>query len=164
MKRTVVVLCVSLALLVFLPVATTDGGAADSPGEAFIEVVGQRLSMEEIPCGALAELPPGAVRCGRLPDVAVRATVHGVAFGLAAEGVPVLSLETFTIPPYQLVGLPGFEPFAQVPGYDVLGYLIDTHRVGVWTREDAIVFTLEALDAPFPLNMPAAATTDTPRP
>jgi hypothetical protein len=37
----------------------------------------------------------------------------------------------------------------------VLGYLIDMHRVGVWTRDDAIVFTLEELDEPFPLNMPA---------
>jgi len=69
--------------------------------------------------------------------------------------VPVLSLETFTIPPYQLVDLPGFEPFEEVPGYQVLGYLIDMHRVGVWTRGDAIVFTLEELDEPFPLNMPA---------
>ena len=72
--------------------------------------------------------------------------------------------ETFTIPPYQLVGLPGFEPFEQVPGYEVLGYLVDTYRVGVWTRDDAIVFSLEELDAPFPLYMPAAATTGATRP
>lgn len=160
MKRTVVVLCVSLGLLTLLPAEVTDGGKAASGGTAFIESVWQRLSVDEVPCDALPELPSSAVRCGQLPDGPVRAMVHGVAFGFAGEGVPVLSLETFTIPPYQLVGLPGFEPFDEVPGYDVLGYLIDTYRVGVWTGEGSIVFTLEELDEPFPLNMPAVESID----
>jgi hypothetical protein len=160
MKRTAFFVVVIFFLVSTIASTVPDAIDESSPGAEFVEGIWKQLEIEEISCRTLSDLPSDSARCGRLPDGAVYATVHGLAFRLAGEGVPVLSLETFSVPPYQLVDLPGFEPFEDVPGFHVLGYLIGMHRIGVWTRGDLIVLSVEELDEPFPLNMPAVERQD----
>lgn len=186
MKRIAILSLLSIAAGVSVSYAlpsTTDD--TDGAARAFVERVWRALALDELDCVRLgsevasggsagfdrepATLPPGAVRCGRI--VAGEATradwlgegVHRIArthaFDLASTGVPLLELESWTVPPTQLVGMPGFASFADVPGFDVVGYLIEQHRVGVWTDGRLVVISLEPT-GPFPEILPAGETAD----
>jgi hypothetical protein len=133
----------------------------------FVDTLALRLQVEE---GSCAELPPelpGELRCGRFERGHLPAVAHAEAFRLAGRGIPVLELSfPGMIPRHQLARLPGFEPLPQLPGFYRVAYLVGEHRVSVWveiTPRDGeasrrIVFAVEPLDGPFPLDFPAVGT------
>jgi hypothetical protein len=163
MKRGLAIVSLIPFLLSMAPGSGETQGAPTA--RAFIESVWAEMPVTEIPCALVGrtvaeELPPGAIRCGRLRGDSIYSIVHGEAFGLAETGVPLLNLESWSTPPNQLVGFPALAALPEIPGFDVVGYLIETQRVGVWTKreawpgDDLLVLTLEEV-GPFPPIMPA---------
>jgi hypothetical protein len=155
MNRASVTVVVALVFLLSPPPPAQVATDESSPAIGFVESIWRSAQIEETPCSTLPEKLHGAYRCGKIPNDVVSSFAHETAFALAGEGVPVLEFVNSATPRYQLVDLPGFEPFEQVPGFRVTAYLVGRHRIGVWINHDLVAFTVEELDGPFPEIFPA---------
>lgn len=163
MKRISMVAALLYLALTPLPVASHDAAAGRSAARGFVDQVWTQLDVRAVACPTLERQPPGAVRCGVLEGDSLYTTAHDLAFSLAERGVRLLNLESWTVPPNQLVELPGLARLPELPGYEAIGYLIETERVGIWTGRDrerpVVIFTLEEIGA-FPEIIPADAPPD----
>jgi hypothetical protein len=159
-----------LPALLFALLASAQVGARaapdPSPADQFVEALARQLGVEDASCAGIQASLPGQLRCGRFAGGLVTKAAHEEAFRLAKNGVPVLDvLLQGSLPQHQLAAFSGFEPLPELQGFHCLTYLIGQHRVVVWaeveTRSQAseetsrIVFSIEALGGPFPLDFPA---------
>lgn len=139
----------------------TDG---DSPADRFVGAVAARLDVRLGDCHAATVIAPGRMVCGTLESGQVDSVAHDEAMRFSTRGVDVLHVEPMLDrPELYKARHPGLERPPEIPGFRQLVFLLRDQRVVIRTstaesEARPIVFTVEPLGAPFPLDFLAVAS------
>ena len=134
--------------------------------DRFVKSVALRLGVALEDCRGSEVLAPGRMTCGSHRADHVAEVAHEVAMQISSRGTDVLHVEPMLDRPelYQ-ARHPAFEQPRPIAGLSPLVFLFDDERVVVWTSSSdstprRIVFAVESLGAPFPLDFPARFARD----